>query len=343
MIVAAVLCAGVLLPYVGGIGLVARSRSPTASSTRPATCRRRRRRRAPRSTRTTARPCSPRSSCRTASRSPLSEIPKYAADRADRHRGPALLLPPRRRRPRPDPFGVQHQRRRHPGRLDADHAVRQAVALLQRHRRHRQAAGRHQPDDRPQAAGREVRHRSGEARDARTRSSTTTSTSPSSARTPTASSRPPRPTSASTRQQADPAAVGACWSACCRRPTNYDPFQHPQAARDPAQPGHREHGHRGRPDRGPGARSTRRRRSACRRRRRRSSTRTATTPRPRSRTSASSATTSRTGWRTPQGIKRVRHPDRRAQGRHDARPEHPELGPDRAVGASSPPHRRRLP
>ena len=70
-------------------------------------------------------------------------MPQPSAGRVDRHRGPALLRAPRRRPARPDALGRQHQRRRHAGRLDADHAVRQAGPLLPGRRRPAEAGGGH--------------------------------------------------------------------------------------------------------------------------------------------------------------------------------------------------------
>ena len=61
---------------------------------------------------------------------PLARDAELPAAGAGRHRGPPLLQPPRRGHARADPLGDQHQRRRHPGRLDADDAVRQADPLL---------------------------------------------------------------------------------------------------------------------------------------------------------------------------------------------------------------------
>ena len=89
---------------------------------------------------------------------PVEQGSRLPAGRADRHRGPPVLQPPRRGHPRLDPVAVQHRHRRgHAGRLDADHAVRQADPLLPGRRQQGQAAGRDLAEHQPQDRGRQVR------------------------------------------------------------------------------------------------------------------------------------------------------------------------------------------
>ena len=138
-----------------------RAASPCASS-RPSSPRPPSRRSSSPPTARRSSRCTPR---RTAPNVTFAEIPEHVAQRRHRHRGRAVLAPPRRRCAG-DPAGRPGQRRggqRHPGRLD-DHpaAGEDAAAELQ-------------PDPRPQGARR--RRWPGSSRTATRRSGSSSSTS----------------------------------------------------------------------------------------------------------------------------------------------------------------------
>ena len=192
----------------------------------------------------------------------------------------------------PDPLGGQHQQRRHPGRLDADDAVRQADALLPGRTDDREAAGRDRPEPQPQDRGRQVRagpreHAAESKAQILDNYLNIAFFGENSYGIQTAAqtyfNKP--------RQPADPAGVGAAGRRCCGPRREYDPFDNPGRAQA-AQRGHPEPRRRRRADPGRGGRVYKATpvalatETAAAGRGRAAATRT-----PRSRTSASSATT----------------------------------------------------
>ena len=197
--------------------------------------RRRRPRRPPTSTPTTARPCSPCSTRSTASPTKLADMSPYISQAIVAVRGHPVLRAQRRRRQGHGP-GLRGQpagRRRLPGRLDADHAVRPDGAA----RRRRDAAGgdRGHRADQPPASCAEMRlaHRAGEAQCRKQEILERYLNSAYFGHRAYGIFAAAQVFFSKTPEGPDPGRGGHCWPAWSRRPSAYDPAGSRPARRPP--------------------------------------------------------------------------------------------------------------